>query len=103
MESRRPIRVELVGGGGRQEALKGLLGLAFLGIAIGLEWWAITPEAERRVKLAKLGLTRCPAGRWHARGIPLRWPPAHCECFWTAPADRASQAQADAAERGYTK
>lgn len=97
------LRVQLVSAGGRDEALRGAISLLVVGAVIGLQWWAHTPEAERMARLQRLGISRCAAGRWHARGIPLRWPPSHCECFWTEPATPKAQALADSAERGQTK
>ena len=65
----------------RQEAIKGVISLVVVVAIVGVQWWSITPAAERRVKLAKLGITRCGQGRWHFRqaGISL---PRRCLCLW---------------------
>ena len=98
MPDRRPLRVELVGSPGREEALRGAISLLFVGLVIGVQWWSVTPEAERMVKLQKLGLTRCQEKQWHFHGVPVQWPPGRCVCFWTETSDPEAQAAADRAE-----
>ena len=94
----QPLRVEIVSHPGRKEVLAGLISLAVVAASIGAQWWAYTPEAERRKKLADLGLTRCREGEWHFKGVLLAWPPRRCLCAWPVESDPESQAKADRAE-----
>ena len=97
-ERRPPVRVELVSHAAREQAAAGALSLLFVAVAVGVQWWATTPAAERTVKLRKIGVVRCRAGRWHFRGVPVQWPPGRCLCSWPTDPDPASQLAADLAE-----
>jgi hypothetical protein len=98
-----PLRVELVQSGSlvKSELAKGLLSLGIAALVVGLQWWSMTPEAERLVKLRKLGITRCRVGRWHVMGLTVSaWPPGpgRCLCSWPETAGPESQLLADQAE-----
>ncbi len=64
-----------------------------VGLVLGWQWWVITPQPEREVKLRRYGLTHCTAGRWHFRGIPRS-----CLCRWQE-GDMDARLAADLAER----
>lgn len=96
---RQPLQVEIVSHPGRKEVLAGLISLAVVGLSVGIQWWAFTGEAERTVKLRKLGITRCREGEWHYRGLLLAWPPSKCLCRWPVQPDPEAQIKADQAER----
>lgn len=95
-----PVRVELVPSHGalRSEVAKGLIALAITGAVLGVQWWATTPEPERRVQLHKLGLCTCRFGRWHWRGGRLWWRAERCLCAWPENVSPESQRRADLAE-----
>ncbi len=109
--SPRPLKVELVQHGARDEAAKGLVSLLVVALVIGAQWWAYTPEAERRVKLRKLGITQCREKVWHLRRSkpridlplywPIRWPiQRRCLCAWPLEASLEAQSLADRTESG---
>ena len=103
MPSNRPLKVELVTHPGKEEALKGVISLLFVGAVIGAQWWAVTPQAERIVKLRKLGVTKCRVGGWHFHGVPVQWPPGRCLCSWPETRDPELQRSADEAEGSWGK
>lgn len=79
--------------------MAGLLSLAVVGLSVGIQWFAFTPEAERTARLRKLGITRCREGQWHYRGLLVAWPPQRCLCTWPVQPDLDAQLRADQAER----
>ncbi len=99
----RPLRVELVSHAGREQVAARAVSLLFVAAAVGLQWWLTTPAAERTVRLRKVGLARCRGGRWHFRGVALRWPPGRCVCAWPTDAGAALQLEADLAEQRSTR
>ncbi|MDA8395800.1 MAG: hypothetical protein M0T72_11310 [Candidatus Dormibacteraeota bacterium] len=82
----------------RQEALKGVISLLVVGAMVGIQWWMVTPEPERMIRLRKLGVTRCTQRRWHFRQGLISFP-RRCLCTWDG-APRDLQRAADRAERG---
>ena len=93
-----PLQVEIVTHSARDEAVRGLLSILVVAAMVGVQWWATTPEAERAVKLRKLGVTQCREGNWHVHGVPMQWPPGRCVCSWPVVEDPEAQALADKAE-----
>ena len=93
-----PLRVELVSHAAREQVAAGAISLLFVAVAVGVQWWATTPAPERMVKLRRVGVTRCRAGRWHVRNVAVQWPPGRCLCAWPANPSPELQLAADLAE-----
>lgn len=62
----------------RRALIRATVAILPLLVVLGVQWWIVTPEPERLVRLRRLGISKCSEGRWHHS-----WIRQQCLCsFW---------------------